>query len=82
MARRQVAQIEAMMTDLDCMVITLENEIAAEENRTGIHDPAHIAYSLFATATAVRRDNLKRTVNDLQDQLALATAKLAEASHD
>jgi flagellar FliJ protein len=82
MARRQVAQIEAMITDFDSTLATLENEIEAEENRTGIRDPAHFAYSILAKATIVRRDNLKRTVADLQDQLALATVKFAEASHD
>src|ERR1700675_1422429 len=39
MARRQAAQIEAMITDLDCMAATLENEIKAEENRTAIRLP-------------------------------------------
>ena len=82
MARRQVAQIEAMITDLDCMAATLENEIEAEENRTAIRDPAHVAYSILAKATIVRRDNLKRTVTGLKDQLAVAMVKLAEVSHD
>ena len=82
MARRQVAQIEAMITDLDCMVTTLENEIEAEQNRTGIHDPAHFAYSILAKATIVRRDNLKRTVIGLKDDLSVATVKVAEVSRD
>jgi flagellar FliJ protein len=82
MARRQVAQIESMITDFDSTLATLENEIEAEENRTGIRDPAHFAYSILAKATIVRRDNLKRTVTDLKDQLAMATVKFAEASHD
>jgi flagellar protein FliJ len=77
MARQQVAQIEAMITDLDCMVTTLENEIEAEQNQTGIRDPDHFAYSILAKATMVRRDNLKRTVTRLKDDL-----KLAEVSHD
>ena len=82
MVRRHVTQIEAMITDLDSMVTTLENEIEAEQNRTGIRDPAHFAYSILAKATIVRRDNLKRTVTGLKDQLAVATVKLAEVSHD
>ena len=82
MGRRQVAQIEAMITDLDGMVATLENEIEAEQKRTGIRDPAHVAYSILAKATMLRRDNLKRTVTGLKDQLAAATVRLAEASHD
>ena len=82
MARQQVAQIEAMITDLDCMVTTLENEIEVEQNRTGIRDPAHFAYSILAKATIVRRDNLKRTVTGLKNDLTVATVKLAELSHD
>jgi hypothetical protein len=82
MVRRHVAQIEAMITDLDCMVTTLENEIEAEQNRTGIHDPAHFAYSILAKATIVRRDNLKRTVIGLKDDLSVATVKVAEVSRD
>ena len=82
MARRQVAQIEAMITALDDIAATLDNEIEAEQNRTGIRDLAHVAYSILAKATIVRRDNLKRTVTDLKEELAVATVKLAEVSHD
>ena len=81
-ARRQVAQIGVMIADLDCMVATLENEIEAEQNRTGIRDPAHFAYSILAKATIVRRDNLKRTVTGLKNDLTVTTVKLAELSHD
>ena len=71
-----------MITDFDCTLAILENEVEAEENRTGIRDPAHFAYSILAKATIARRDNLKRTITDLKDQLALATVKLAGVSHD
>jgi flagellar protein FliJ len=82
MARRQVAQIEAMITDFDCMLATLDNEIVAEESRTGIRDPAHFAYSILAKTTIARRNNLKRTLTGLKDELAVTMIKLAEVSHD
>jgi flagellar FliJ protein len=82
MARRQIAQIEAMIADFDGMAATLENEIEAEETRTGIRDLAHVAYSILATATIVRRDNLRCTATGLRDELAVAMAKLAAASLD
>jgi hypothetical protein len=69
-----LAQIEAMIADFDGMAATLENEIEAEETRTGIRDLAHIAYSILAKATIVRRDNLRRTVTDLKDELTVAMA--------
>jgi flagellar protein FliJ len=71
-----------MITDLDGMVATLENEIESEQNRTGIRDPTHVAYSILAKATIVRCDNMKRTVTGLKDNLTGATVKLAELSHD
>src|SRR3984893_17042560 len=82
MARRQGAQIEAMITDLDCMVTTLENEIEAEQNRTGIRDPAHVAYSILAKATILRRDNLKRTVTGLKDDLTVVTVRASGQGHE
>jgi hypothetical protein len=82
MARRQVRQIEAMINDLDSVVATLESEIEAEENRVGIRDPRHIRYSTLAKATIARRDNLKRTVSSLKDELAVATIPLTEVSQN
>jgi flagellar FliJ protein len=78
-ARRQVDQIEAMIADLDRMVSAMESEIRAEEDRTGLHDPAHFAYSTYAKATIARRDNLKRTVDRLTGMLNDAKAALAAA---
>jgi hypothetical protein len=82
MARRDVTQIEALITDLDHIARTLESEIEAEQNRTAIHDPRHFAYSMYAKATIARRDNLKRTLAGLNDRLAVAKLTLAEALQD
>ena len=82
MARRQVAQIEAAIADLDQTARALEHEIEIEHKRTGIRDPGHIAYSMYAKATIVRRDNLKRSITDLKECLASAKISLAEVSHD
>jgi flagellar FliJ protein len=82
MARRQVAQIESAIADLDQTARALEHEIEIEHNRTGIRDPGHIAYSMYAQATTARRDNLKRTITELRERLAVAKISLAEVSHD
>jgi flagellar FliJ protein len=82
MARRQVAQIESAIADLDQTARALEHEIEIEHNRTGIRDPGHIAYSMYAKATIARRDNLKRTITELKGRLAVAKISLAEVSHD
>lgn len=77
--RRRVAQIEAMIADFARMAADLDREIATEEQRAGISDPAHFAYPTYAKAAAQRRDNLTRSANDLHDQLNEAKAALGEA---
>ena len=77
--RRRVAQIETMIADFERMAGDLDREIAAEEQKAGISDPAHFAYPTYAKAATQRRDNLRRSAHDLQDQLADAKAELGEA---
>ncbi|SFV14829.1 flagellar export protein FliJ [Methylobacterium sp. 174MFSha1.1] len=77
--RRKVAQIEAMIADFARMAADLDREIGQEEQRAGISDPAHFAYPTYARAAAQRRDNIRRSAEDLDAQLAAAKAALAEA---
>ncbi|TMI98913.1 MAG: flagellar export protein FliJ [Alphaproteobacteria bacterium] len=77
--RRRVAQIEGMVADFDRMAAELDREIAAEQDRAGIHDPTHFAYPTYAKAALVRRDNLKRSADELKVQLEDARMALAEA---
>ncbi len=77
--RRRVAQIEMMMADFNRMAADLDREIASEEQKTGISDPHHFAYSTYARAASQRRDNLRRSADDLTAQLDEAKADLGEA---
>ena len=77
--RRKVAQIEGMIADFDRMSADLEREITAEQERAGIHDPTHFAYPTYAKAAIGRRDNLKRSADELKGQLEDARMALAEA---
>jgi flagellar export protein FliJ len=77
--RRRVAQIEAMIAEFDRMSLDLEREIAAEQDKAGIHDPAHYAYPTYAKAAIARRENLKRSALELKTQLDDAKAELGEA---
>jgi flagellar export protein FliJ len=77
--RRRVTQIETMIAEFSRMAGELEREIASEEKRAGISDPAHFAYPTYAKAAATRRDNLKRSQGELEAQLAEAKARLDEA---
>jgi len=73
--RRKVAQIEAMIAEFERMAADLEREIRVEQDRAGIHDPAHFAYPTYAKAAIGRRENLRRSADELRSQLE--DAKLA-----
>jgi flagellar export protein FliJ len=77
--RRRVAQIEGMIAEFDRMAADLDREVAAEEKRSGISDLTHFAYPTYAKAARTRRDNLKRSADDLKTQLEDAQAELGEA---
>jgi flagellar export protein FliJ len=80
--RRKVAQIETMIAEFDRMAGDLEREIRVEQDRSGIHDPAHFAYPTYAKAANARRENLKRSVGELRLQLEEAKSALGEATDD
>jgi flagellar protein FliJ len=77
--RRKVAQIEAMIAEFDRIATELDREIKSEQERAGIHDPAHFAYPTYAKAAIVRRENLKRSADELKAQMDDAKAALGEA---
>ena len=77
--RRQVGQIETMIAEFERMSRDLDDQIAAEEKRTGITDTAHFAYSTFAKSAMVRRDNLLASAQELRGQLGNARDELDEA---
>ncbi len=77
--RRQVAQIEGMIAEFERMAGDLDREIQTEQDRAGIHDPAHFAYPTYAKAAIARRENLRRSAGELKLQLEDAQAALGEA---
>ena len=80
--RRKVAQIETMIAEFERMAADLEREIKVEQDRAGIHDPGHFAYPTYAKAAIGRRENLKRSSDELRTQLEDAKLALAEAFED
>jgi flagellar protein FliJ len=76
---RKVGSIEAMILDFEHMAADLSRQIAAEEERTGVRDAAHFAYSTFAKAAALRRSNLLTSVTDLRVKLDAAKQEHEEA---
>jgi hypothetical protein len=70
--------MECLVVECDRIAADLDREIRIEEDRTKIQNPAHMAYSFYAKATASRRDNLRRSANELRAQLARDEKALLE----
>ena len=68
----KVALLKTMIRDFDNVIGQLEQQIAAEEERTRIKDPRHPAYSMFAKAAAKRRQNLLISVAHTRSMLDVA----------
>lgn len=77
--RRQLAQIESMIAEFHRMADELDEQIVTEQQRVGITDVTHFAYPTFAKAAATRRDNLKNSASELDEQLERARDELNEA---
>ena len=70
--------LKRLIADCDRLAADLDQEVRNEEDRVKIYDPAHSAYSTYATATASRRDNLRRSAEELRAHLAEAKKALFE----
>jgi flagellar protein FliJ len=77
--RRRVAQIEAMIADFERMANDLDREVANEERRAGISDPAHFAYPTYARAARTRKENILTSADELKGQLDAAKSELEMA---
>jgi hypothetical protein len=58
--KRRIPILKRLIADCDRLAADLDQEVRNEEDRVKIHDPADVAYSTYATATALRSDNLRR----------------------
>jgi flagellar protein FliJ len=76
---RKVADLEHMIREFDGMASDLDRQIKAEEDRTGVRDPAHFAYSTFAKSASQRRDNLRTSADGLRVKLEAAQRERDEA---
>jgi len=77
---RKVRDIEQMIREFETMAADLDRQIRAEEDRTGVRDASHFAYSTYAKSAAQRRDNLRASVAELREKHAIAQRDRDEAS--
>ena len=80
--RRKVADLEHMIREFEHMAIELDRQVQSEEERTGIRDKTHFAYSTLAKSAAQRRDNLRASIADLQTKLEIAVRERDDACAD
>ena len=76
---RKVSDLETMIREFEAMASDLDRQVHAEEERTGVRDRLHFAYSTFAKAAAQRRDNLRASASGLRSRLESAQRERDEA---
>jgi hypothetical protein len=74
--RRHIAQVKATIGDFERRAREIEGWIQVGQDRSRIHDPAHILYSMAAKALIDRRERLNRSVDELKRQLGLLETDL------
>ncbi|MDQ8700151.1 flagellar export protein FliJ [Hyphomicrobium sp. LHD-15] len=76
---RKVADLEQMIREFETIASDLDRQIQAEEDRTGVKDAKHFAYSTFAKSASQRRDNLRASIAGLRLKLDAAQQDFDEA---
>jgi len=76
---RKVQGLEQMIREFHQIASDLERQVQAEEERTGVRDRTHFAYSTFAKAATQRRNNLLASITDLRVKLESAVRDRDEA---
>jgi flagellar FliJ protein len=76
---RKVADLEQMIREFETIASDLDRQIQAEEDRTGVKDAKHFAYSTFAKSASQRRDNLRASIAGLRHKLEAAQQDFDEA---
>jgi flagellar protein FliJ len=79
---RKVGDLEHMIREFEQMATDLDRQISAEEDRTGVKDVTHFAYSTFAKAACQRRMNLQASIEGLAAKLDAAIRERDAAQAD
>ena len=73
-----VIQLRRSIDDFERLAADLDLAIRAEEERTHNFDPTHVAYSMLAATTRLRRDKIQRSCDELKVQLQKLHASIED----
>jgi hypothetical protein len=76
---RETGEITRILADLVRIVVQIECEIA-EEERASVSDRSDIKYPMLARTLIERRDNLKMTIDALEQRLERRAPEQATAA--
>ncbi|MDH3740334.1 MAG: flagellar export protein FliJ [Hyphomicrobiales bacterium] len=77
--QQQVAEIDLMIGEFNRKLGDIDQQIEAEETRSGVADPTHFNYSMTAKSLRSRHDNLVKSIDDLTAQHDAIKAQADEA---
>lgn len=66
--QQQVAEIDLMIGEFNRKLSDLDQQIEAEETKSGVADPGHFNYSMTAKSLRTRHENLIKSIEDLTAQ--------------
>ena len=77
--QQQVAEIDLMIGEFNRKLSDIDQQIEAEETRSGVADPSHFNYSMTAKSLRNRHENLIKSIEDLTAQHDAIKAQADEA---
>lgn len=77
--RRRLKSLDDMRADLTKKMTDLETMMQEEQRRAAHSDLGRLAYPSFARSVVARRENIQRTIDEVEKQAATVTEELQAA---
>jgi flagellar export protein FliJ len=80
--QRRLKSLRDMRADLERKTVDLETMMQDEQRRAAGSDLGRLAYPSFARSVIARRENIQRSIDEVEKQAAAVQAELEEAFQD
>lgn len=77
--RRKLVGLETLMANLKAKLVQLEKEVEREQAFAALDSEKMFLYGNYARAVIARRENIQRSMNELQGQIDGAHEEVSEA---